>query len=1813
MIVFICIDRDYKVAVVAATKFEFCQCGIRWSMYDTISVQSQDLMVSTLIVDNTFIEMKGDNIISMPDLSNATIRRNTFVLSNLTTVPNQNSRLQTVAVSIGAETTGGRFVSNTIDAVHADVFLHLEGNFGIAILGNVFTNTVFSRATLQLETTADTTSVRSNIFGAQGINMHSYNLEMSGNCNCPQMLLNATGNWWGGVHSDLISDLVKDRSDVPTLMLVDFSMPSNNANAPCETTSQCSGHGRCLLPEICTCDPGFKGRTCELYDCSDVYDCNSERSAGECVAPNNCRCSKDWLPPFCLDPVCDTSCSGNGFCRIPNVCTCFTGFEGTSCDRCKSGYWGKFCHPCPNCVHGQCDVNGKCLCRGLWTGRLCDIPTCPARNDCNGRGDCSDINTCSCHAQYDGDDCTGCKPKLWGPWCSFNCPKCVHGKCDQVRGGCICNKFWTGPLCNKPICSTQNHCSGHGKCVGPNKCECDVAFTNEKCSEYVCESLCHIVNLKKPEDVSLPCGISSSILHTGQATAEGNCDKEPVLSYHDVSTNPKCGRTRRIWKATDFCNNSVSAEQQIKYFQAYLPPISPLHMQTGVPLTKWMEWTPLLQAIKYEMIVWPSGTDETAPAAYCTVKRNKCPVRGLQPLSNFSWFVRYHMADDGILLSNVSSFQTIDIAELVVSKVIAPRETASGLSVEISWTVSNPSPVQVASRSWCDAIYISAYLSWPTNVGPGVTHKKLACVPNPSFLDAYDGYSQHFRVKLPEDIVGSEFYIYVYANANKKVPERRVDNNAGRSQKLNIRLSPLPDLVPNSLTVPAALFSGTTIEATYIFQNEGEHEVTGPWTDCFYLSTEQILTRTAIFLSEIKNVPPLLPLESRKVIKQLEIPQKIDGTHYILVQVNCRGDIYEHDQKSNNFFAEKIDVVMSPPPDLQVIDINLPKSITTNQKYVANIKIANNGAGAPFEQYWYDEVSIRSKKDSQFSKLRLGVIKKLGPVEASSSYSFNVSFILPQKLNGDFIIEAQTDIYQNVFEYESDHNNRFALPVQVFKNIPRLQVKLLECPEFVLSGNLININYTIKNEGATAHALVRGQVIPVQKWTDSISLCKDGDCVPLANVKIFQSTGLTSSTTYSKSISITIPASLVSGTYFIKVVVDNFQQASETSANERALSKRVVIKEAWAQLKIEVSVPEVILAGHLVEISWRVTNVGSAPTNATNWIDCVDLVKSEADIDSCSECSKNTQLHSSLAPNAEYNRSTTVSVSVHDFGRFHVILRTFCGVSVYQGPVSRNTMIVKSVYVKPVATPNLVPTSVDVKTSNPFGPNLLDFHIFIVNKGATADSPMRWASQIFICHQNNQLNSNPQDVSSFLAARCVTINPSIDTAVSSFGAGSQLFLKHTGIIPTSLYQRSGTVFAYLLVDSSDNVTEVGGEKDNVIVSLPFYLDAQPERWTDLEATLGDCSFRAMSGSLINISFTVQNVDTRYPSKETSWTDRVTIHSIDGKVIASGFHTRIGSLRNGDSYAGVVQLQLPGRLHGQLACEVESDCFKSVNDPHRQNNFAASGKSGLFIEQAALANLVPSKVEVSSTLSKGNVLIVFEQVQIQYTLQNSGFTDTSSGFLVGFFLSRDKVFDKDDIFLGEQPSARLMSNAMKSYDFMLRLPGRSGVSFVLIVADYTNKLIELSEIDNVAASDLLKITLPTPTDLIVTNVLAPRSVNLGDRMKVYWDIQNIGDRATKGWVCDTSYLSQDSKWRVTDWTAGTFCSQIQLPSKAHMELSLTTLPVKRVQPGLHTVTIRANIKNSISETARENNYGAAQIPTNVTITPYSIGQEKDIEV
>ncbi|KAJ7307350.1 hypothetical protein JRQ81_009361 [Phrynocephalus forsythii] len=340
-------------------------------------------------------------------------------------------------------------------------------------------------------------------------------------------------------------------------------------------------HGRCVAPDLCQCEQGWRGSDCS-QECGSLFwgpgcekacpcargascdpltgtygpgcllACHCENGATCNGATGACHCSQGYAGPhcelLCLNgtneafqcPPALCPCQNGGICHPlgSTTCVCPPGWMGSICSlRCPPGRFGSGCQGECQCHNGGwCDgASGQCQCAPGYTGERCR-EECPAGRygqdcsqtcDCANGGRCFHLNgACLCEAGFRGDRCQEreCPPGFFGLGCHSPClchPQHTES-CHPLSGECACQPGWTGLSCNE-TCPPGYHGLG---CREPCLClhggVCDAATGFCQCppghTDKHCSSPC------PPESYGLNCSLSCTCRHAlGCSPLDGRC------------------------------------------------------------------------------------------------------------------------------------------------------------------------------------------------------------------------------------------------------------------------------------------------------------------------------------------------------------------------------------------------------------------------------------------------------------------------------------------------------------------------------------------------------------------------------------------------------------------------------------------------------------------------------------------------------------------------------------------------------------------------------------------------------------------------------------------------------------------------------------------------------------------------------------------------------------------------------------------------------------------------------------------------------------------------------------------------------------------------------------------------------------------------------------------------------------------------------------------------------------------------------------------------------------------------------------------
>ncbi len=218
--------------------------------------------------------------------------------------------------------------------------------------------------------------------------------------------------------------------------------------------------------------------------------------------------------------------------------------------------------------------------------------------------------------------------------------------------------------------------------------------------------------------------------------------------------------------------------------------------------------------------------------------------------------------------------------DLQVTSLTAPNGS-SGQPLTVNWTVANngqgPTPPNMSS--WVDKVYVSA----DSALDPTAT--LLGTYTHNGTLSVGGSYSQTQSVTIPNSLAGN-FFILVQTDAGNTVFEGTSgESNNVASLAVTIAMSPLPDLLVQSVQAPAAAIAGQSTSLSWTVLNNGSGATSGQtWYDSLYLSRDQFLdTHSDIYLGSTHNVSGLAAGASYNSSLNVTIPASASGAYYVFV------------------------------------------------------------------------------------------------------------------------------------------------------------------------------------------------------------------------------------------------------------------------------------------------------------------------------------------------------------------------------------------------------------------------------------------------------------------------------------------------------------------------------------------------------------------------------------------------------------------------------------------------------------------------------------------------------------------------------------------------------------------------------------------------------------------------------------------------------------------------------------------------------------------------------------------------------------------
>jgi subtilase family serine protease len=490
---------------------------------------------------------------------------------------------------------------------------------------------------------------------------------------------------------------------------------------------------------------------------------------------------------------------------------------------------------------------------------------------------------------------------------------------------------------------------------------------------------------------------------------------------------------------------------------------------------------------------------------------------------------------------------TLTGPDLVVTAASGPSSGATGGTVVVENTVAASATGGLAPEFYVGILLSTDPIITASDTVLGWRHVQ-GLSPGATSTDAT-------AVTLPTGLApGGTYYLGVIADdfwaggCDEWETCWEMQDNAKESDETNNALlaGPIavagPDVTPTEVSAPATGATGQPLVVRNTASATGG--ASGVFQVALYLSADQVITTSDRWVG-MRYVYGLPPDGSSTEDTAVTVPATVvPGTYYVGAIADSSNAVVESNESNNALAGNAVSIGGA---DLTVTGVSGPENIATSASFPVTTTAVNAGEGSSPAS----NVSIYLSADAVIttSDLRLGyrTVPGLAP-DASSTSATSVS-IPGSVVPGTYYLGAIADPSNGV--KESDEGNNVLIGGTIAVTGPDLFVTAAAAPATGLTGGTIVVDQTIAagpDGGAT------WVTVGIYLSTDLVVTTSDV-YLGLRGVN-----NLAAGASSAASTSVTIPATLAGGTYYVGVLVDPWRSIAESDeANNDLVAGTIAI------------------------------------------------------------------------------------------------------------------------------------------------------------------------------------------------------------------------------------------------------------------------------------------------------------------------------------------------------------------------------------------------------------------------------------------------------------------------------------------------------------------------------------------------------------------------------------------------------------------------------------------------------------------------------
>ena len=461
-------------------------------------------------------------------------------------------------------------------------------------------------------------------------------------------------------------------------------------------------------------------------------------------------------------------------------------------------------------------------------------------------------------------------------------------------------------------------------------------------------------------------------------------------------------------------------------------------------------------------------------------------------------------------------------------------------------------------------------LSWSAALGAMRYNVKRSLTPGGPYTTLAAGVKG--TVYTDTAVVNGTIYYYVVSAENTL-------GESGDSNEDSATPNIPPDMVVSSLTVPAVAAAGSTVVVSVTTKNQGTG-IAQPSTTRFFLSVNTTLDPSDMRLDGEQAVPALAAGATGAASVTIAIPAGVTaGRHYVIANADD-DDVLDESQETNNRLSRSVQI----GPDLLIASFTAPASGAAGGTVSVTDTVKNQGGGAAAVSsttFYLSANSTIGAGDVLLAASRDVPVLVAGATSAGTT----ILTIPPATLVGSYYLVAKTDGTDAVAE-TTETNNTYPRAILIGSD---LVVSALTVPGNGAADSSIVVTDTTKNQG--------GAMAPpsVTRFYLSVNATLEASDTLLGDSRDVAS--LDPGTASSGTTTVTIPAAVTPGAYYIVAKADADGVAPETSETNNTYARAIQI---GSDLVVSaMTAPATAGAGSTIVVSDTTANQGGAGAAAS--------------------------------------------------------------------------------------------------------------------------------------------------------------------------------------------------------------------------------------------------------------------------------------------------------------------------------------------------------------------------------------------------------------------------------------------------------------------------------------------------------------------------------------------------------------------------------------------------------------------------------------